>query len=97
MIDKANRLDQGIFWVSGTGRSHRIDRMPPTHAQNAATWLQTHAVSVLMKRELTRPDGVTSQRIAEILADPQAQITDTVLYRALQARAAVTQNAGAQA
>lgn len=85
-----NRLDQELIWVSGANRTRQISSMPPEHAENAANWLTKHAVRLLMQRELRTSTTIAPDRIAQILADPEAQMAATSLHRALMRRAAQT-------
>lgn len=90
-----SRLDQGSTWTSSTGRTHRISRMSHTHAANTARWLETNATSLLMQRERElHGDDVPSGRIAEILANPAAQMRLTKLHQALTTRARITTKEG---
>lgn len=90
---KTNRLDQKTTWTAANGRKHVIASMDKEHADHAAGWLVTNAVSLLCSRELDLdPDNISPVRLAQILADPSGEMKKTALYRALMARATASPN-----
>ena len=83
----ANQLDQCTYWIDSAGHRHAVAKMDPIHAANAAGWLRTNAVQLLMRQAL-ETDTATAHRIAEILADPNKAMRLTPLHQRLAERAA---------
>ncbi len=87
MSRKTNYLDQKSIWIGNYGAIHKVAKMEPLHAENAAAWLARNAVEALMRQELRGDQEITARRIAEILANPRRQISRTKLHKALLKRA----------
>lgn len=85
--EKRNDLRSKTFWYDSQGRRLTISRMDREHAENAAGWLRINAVSLLMQDLVSGGGPVTPLRIAQVLANPEAEMAKTPLHASLTKRA----------